>query len=272
MIDALDRPSHFVYINIMLLAIDIGNTDTVVGIFDQDRLVSHFRMSSAPKLTVDEAGLFVSSLFNHHLMAKPTEVSRAAICSVVPRLTVLYERIIKNYFNLAPLIISSSVNLPFEIDYPDPAEIGADRLANAAAGFARLKSALVVVDVSTAITFDIISNDGRYCGGIITPGPQTAGANLAQKAARLFEVRLTKPVRVVGKSTAQAIQSGMYYGTIGLIDNTLEKIFGETGETCPVIGTGGDVEVFAEDSKYISEIIPALTLEGIKIIADCNKS
>ncbi|MCP4567411.1 MAG: type III pantothenate kinase [FCB group bacterium] len=255
----------------MLLTIDIGNTDTVVGIFDENRLVSHFRMSSAPKMTVDEAGLFVSSLFNHHLKAKPTEISRAAVCSVVPRLTVVYEQMIKKYFDTDPLIISAAVKLPFELDYPDPAEIGADRLANAAAGFARYKSALVVVDVGTAITFDIISEDGRYSGGIITPGPQTAGFNLAQKAARLFEVRLTKPDRVVGKSTAEAIQSGMYYGTIGLIDNMLEKIFTETGKSCPVIGTGGDIEVFAGESKYISEVIPSLTLEGIKIIADCNK-
>ena len=254
----------------MLLAIDIGNTDTVVGIFDGERLASSFRVASALNLTVDEAGLFVTSLFNHHLEAEPADVSRMAICSVVPHLTDIYERMAAKYFKVQPLTINSAISLPVEIDYPEPAEIGADRLANAAAGFARFQSALIVVDVGTAITFDIISEGGRYCGGIIAPGPRTAGVNLAHRAARLFEVRCEKPDRIIGKSTAEAIKAGLYYGTIGLIDNILEKIFEDLGGKCPVIGTGGGVDVFATDSKYIDEVIPELTLEGIRIIADHN--
>ena len=254
----------------MLLAIDIGNTDTVVGIFDNGTLANHFRVASALNLTVDEAGLFVSSLFHHHVTADLTEVDRVAICSVVPHLTSIYNRMAKKYFKVEPLIISSDVKLPFAIDYPEPTEIGADRLANAAAGFAKFGCALIVVDVGTATTFDVISDTGDYIGGVIAPGPQTAAANLAKRAARLFEVESEKPERVIGKSTAQAIKAGIHYGTVGLIDNIVDNILNELGQKCKIIATGGAAESYVVDSKHISEYIPTLTLDGIKIIADHN--
>ncbi len=254
----------------MLLTIDIGNTDTVVGIFDGEKLISHFRVSSAPNLTVDEAGLFVSSLFNHHIEAKLSQVKRVSICSVVPRLTGVYEKMAAKYFGVEPFTVSSRVRLPFGIDYIDPTEVGADRLANTAAGFARYKKALIVVDLGTAITFDVVSENGDYLGGIIAPGPQTAGANLSKKAARLFEVRGEKPDRIIGKTTAEAIKSGLYYGAIGLIDNILEKIFESLGFQPVVVATGGEVDIYAADSKYITDVIPTLTLEGIRIITDYN--
>jgi type III pantothenate kinase len=254
----------------MLLAIDIGNTNTVVGIFDGEELVSHFRVTSALNMTVDEAGLFVSSLFDHHIKAELSQVKAVSICSVVPRLTGVYEKMAAKYFGVEPFTVSSKVRLPFEIDYDDPTEIGADRLANTAAGIARYKKALIVVDLGTAITFDVVSENGDYLGGIIAPGPQTAGANLSKKAARLFEVRDEKPNRVIGKTTAEAIKSGLYYGTIGLIDNILEKIFESLGFQPVVVATGGEAETYATDSKYIVEVIPNLTIEGIRIITDYN--
>lgn len=254
----------------MLLAIDIGNTDTVVGVFDGSRLVSHFRVSSDLRMTVDEAGLFVTSLFNRHLEPEAEQVSRIAICSVVPSLTEVYESMARKYFEVEPLTVSAKVKLPISIDYPNPSEIGADRLANAAAGFDRLKKAVIVVDLGTAITFDIVSEKGEYIGGIIAPGTQAAGASLARKAARLFEVRVEKPDRVIGKSTAEALKSGFYYGAVGVIDHILERIFDEIGQKTAVLGTGGEAEVYCKDSKYVKEVVPTLTLDGIRLIADLN--
>jgi type III pantothenate kinase len=266
----LDSVAAIGYINRMLLAIDIGNTDTVIGVFKEKDLTAHFRVGSNHALTSDEAGLAVTSLLKHHLADSADKVNRVAICSVVPRLTGIYERMIRGYFDMEPLTISTRVKLPFRIDYADPREVGCDRLANAAAGYARYKSALVVVDIGTATTFDVIAESGDYLGGIIAPGPQTAGANLAQKAARLFEVRIEKPTRVIGKTTAEAIKSGLFYGTIGLIDNILERIFEEFDGRVPVIATGGEAETYTSDCKYITAVVPTLTLEGIKLIADFN--
>ncbi len=258
------------YIAPMLLAVDIGNTNTVVGIFNGERLVSHFRVTSSSNLTVDEAGLFIISLFNHHAETSIDKIKTVAICSVVPRLTDVYEKMASKYFQVNPFTISSRVKLPFKIDYHDPTEVGADRLANAAAGFARLQEAFIVVDLGTAVTFDVVSKKGDYMGGVITPGPQTAGINLARKAARLFEVRNEKPEHIIGKTTAEALKSGLFYGTIGMIDNILEKIFQSLGHNVIVIATGGEADLFAVESRYISEVIPTLTLDGIRIIAEYN--
>jgi type III pantothenate kinase len=255
----------------MLLAIDIGNTDTVVGVFDGDKLVSHFRVSSELRLTVDEAGLFVSSLFNHHLDAEAGQVTQMAICSVVPNLTEVYEKMARKYFNVEPLTVGPNIKLPITIDYPNPSEIGADRLANAAAGYNRLKKAVIVVDLGTAITFDVVSDKGEYIGGIIAPGTQAAGASLARKAARLFEVRVEKPDRIIGKSTAEALKSGFYYGAVGIIDHILELIFDELGHKTAVLGTGGEAVIYCGESKYVTEVIPTLTLEGIRLIAELNR-
>jgi type III pantothenate kinase len=254
----------------MLLAIDIGNTNTVVGVFNGDSLISHFRVSSRPQLTTDEAGLFVASLFSRHIEAAADQVSDIAICSVVPPLTAVYRAMAQKYFMVDPVVISADLQLPVNIDYPEPSEIGADRLANAAAGYDRLKTALIVVDLGTAITFDIVSNEGDYLGGVIAPGTQVSGGNLAQKAARLFEVGVEKPTRIIGKSTAMAIQSGLYYGTLGVIDHILERIFDELGQKTEVLATGGEAEIYCQDSKYVTEVVPTLTLEGIRLIADLN--
>lgn len=262
----------FTYIAAMLLVIDIGNTNTVVGVFDGDKLLANFRVASNINMTSDEAGLFVSSLFNHHIEAEAGNVHRVAICSVVPHLTNVYEKMSRKYFKVEPLTVSAHIKLPIGIKYPNPEEIGADRLANAAAGYARVKKSTIIVDMGTAITFDVVSEKGEYIGGIIAPGTLAAGANLARKAARLFEVRSEKPNRIIGQSTAEALKSGLYYGTLGVIDHILESIFTELGHEVIVLATGGDAPTYCGDSKYVKEILPSLTLEGIRLIADCNIS
>jgi type III pantothenate kinase len=255
----------------MLIAIDIGNTNTVVGVFDGDTLVSHFRVTSQARMTVDEAGLFITSLFNRHIEAGARSVSDVAVCSVVPTLTGVYEQMTREYFEVEPIVVSARSKLPIGIDYPEPSEIGADRLANAAAGYHRIGKALVVVDLGTAINFDVVSDKGAYIGGVIAPGTQAAGSNLARKAAQLFEVRSEKPNRVIGKSTAEALKSGLFYGTVGVIDDILERIFAELGGQTAVIGTGGDAEIYCRESKFVGEVVPTLTLEGIRLIADLNR-
>lgn len=267
----LDRTADIAYIPLMLLAIDIGNTDTVVGIFTGEKLATHFRVASALNMTVDQAGLFILSLFNHHIDAQPSQVAQVAICSVVPSLTGVYEEMARKYFHVEPLAISSRLKLPFQIDYIDPAEVGADRLANAAAGYARHKKAVVVVDLGTAITFDVIAENGDYMGGVIAPGPKTAGVNLAQKAARLFEVRIEKPYRVIGKSTAEAIKAGLFHGTEGAITQILGLIFTELGRKTVVIATGGEAATYCSNLDCVDEIVPTLTLEGIRLIAEYNR-
>jgi len=255
----------------MLIAIDIGNTNTVVGIFDGETLLSHFRVTSQTQMTVDEAGLFVTSLFNRHVKADVGRVSRVAVCSVVPTLTVVYEQMARKYFEVDPIVVSAGCKLPIGIDYPEPSEIGADRLANASAAYHRIGKSLVVVDLGTAINFDVVSDKGAYIGGVIAPGTQTAGASLAKKAARLFEVRSEKPTRTIGKSTAEALKSGLFYGTVGVIDQILDRIFAELGGPTEVIGTGGQAEIYCEESKYVGDVVPTLTLEGIQLIADLNR-
>ncbi len=268
---ALDPRRGIAYIPGMLIAIDIGNTNTVVGVFDGDTLLSHFRVTSQTQMTVDEAGLFVTSLLDRNIAADAGRVSNVAVCSVVPSLTGVYEQMSRKYFKIEPIVVSAESKLPIDIDYPEPSEIGADRLANAAAGYHRVGKALVVVDLGTAINFDVVSSKGAYIGGVIAPGTQTAGAGLAKKAARLFEVRSEKPKSAVGKSTAEAIKSGLFYGTVGVIDHILERIFSELGGPTTVIGTGGEAEIYGKESKYVGEIVPTLTLEGIRLIAGLNR-
>lgn len=266
----LDLPTDASYIPTMLLAIDIGNTDSVIGVFDNGQLLRNFRVASAINLTVDEAGLFVSSLFRHHIKVDPQKVDRVAICSVVPHLTDIYERMAASYFDASVLTISDHIKLPFQVKIDKPGEIGADRLANAAAGFDICKKSCIIVDIGTATTFDVVSDTGDYIGGVIAPGPQTAGANLAEKAARLFEVRIEKPDRVIGTNTAGALKSGLFYGTIGMTDYLIEKIKTEMAGDPDIIGTGGYAARFAEVSRFVQKIVPTLTLEGIRIISDHN--
>lgn len=256
------------YISEMLLAIDIGNTSTAIGIFDGKDLIADFRIASAGNLTTDEAGLFVTSLFNHHIKPDVAKINRVTLCSVVPRLTDVYSKMSEKYLRCNPLVISAALKLPIKIDYPKPREIGADRLANSVAGYDRYPEAQIIVDLGTATTFDVVSGEGAYIGGVIAPGPITAGANLAQKAARLFEVRPQKPKSPVGKSTAEAIRSGLYWGTIGQIDYIIDRIFEVLGGKVRVLATGGEADIFTADSRYLDEYIPTLTIEGIRLITD----
>jgi type III pantothenate kinase len=254
----------------MLLAIDIGNTNTVVGAYDNGRLIDHFRVASNRDLTVDECGFFVTGLLEK-MRIEPAQVDRVIIASVVPRLTPVFEKMFQKYLSVTPLIVSSDTKLPIEIGYDDPKAVGADRIANAVAAYTSFGGPIIVVDYGTAITFDVITAEGVYLGGVIAPGPETGGVELARKAARLFEVVIEKPERVIGRSTAESIKSGLFHGTIGQVDTIIQLIHDELGYPARVIATGGLANDFVEYSRFIESSNPTLTLEGLKMIADFQR-
>ena len=255
----------------MLLAIDIGNTNIVIGLFDGERLKDFFRLASRDNFTADEAGLLISQwLLNMHCQNE--EIESTIICSVVPPLTTTFENVAKSYLGCIPTVVSYRLDLPISIEIDQPEQVGADRIANAVAGFQKFSGPLIVVDFGTATTFDIVNAEGAYIGGVIIPGPETSLAQLAKKASRLFEVRIEPPDSVVGKSTAGALKSGLFYGTVGQVDFIIEKIIEETGfKNCTVVATGGLAKGIENFSKHISFIEPTLTLVGLRLIDEMNR-
>jgi len=251
----------------VLLAIDIGNTDTVVGVFDGEKLKNSFRVASKLNFTVDESGFLVTGLLERMGIASD-DIDRVVMASVVPGLTPIFERMCSKYVGCDPLVVSSKVKLPIKLGYDDPREMGADRIADAVAAFVKFGGPVILVDYGTATTFNVVTAEGVYVGGVIAPGIKTAGAGLAEKAARLFEVRIEKPDRIIGKTTAESIKSGMFYGTIGQVDAILDLIMQEMGQKPKIIATGGLSSEFAPHSKYIEQVFPELTLEGLRIIAN----
>ncbi|MCX6827378.1 MAG: type III pantothenate kinase [candidate division Zixibacteria bacterium] len=251
----------------MLMAIDIGNTNTVVGVFDGIRLINHFRVASNHSFTIDECGFIITGLLER-LNIDKDKIDQVAVASVVPSLTPIFEKMLNRYFQITPLIISSKLKLPIKIVYHDPTAVGADRIANAVAGFSRVNGAVIIVDFGTSTNFDVVTDNGSFVGGVIAPGPRTSGLELARKAARLFEVRLEKPERVIGRSTAESIKSGLFYGAIGQVDLIVQLILDELGFSAKVIATGGLAEDFAPHSRFIESIYPTLTLDGLRLITD----
>ncbi|MCP4686160.1 MAG: type III pantothenate kinase [bacterium] len=254
----------------MLLAIDIGNTHTVVGVYKKAVLKDHFRVASQERLTSDEAGFFITGLLQR-MNIENEEIEDVVIGSVVPGLTPVFEETARKYFGCIPIIVSASIKLPVKIDINRPDEAGADRIANAVAAFTRFGGPVIVVDFGTAVNFDIVDAEGSYIGGVLLPGPKTSMIELAKRAARLFEIRIEKPDSVVGRSTAGALKSGLFYGTVGQVDFIIDKIIEETGfEKTRIIATGGLAGGIEKASRHIRLIEPTLTLEGLRLIAEYN--
>jgi len=254
----------------MLLAFDIGNTNIVVGLFENKKLLNSFRFSTRPATTADETALLISGWLkeNQH---KSENIKSIIISSVVPSLTNTFEQLSEKHFNCPPVIVSANLKLPIKIKIDQPEQVGADRIANAAAGFKKFGGELIVVDFGTATNFDVVDVKGNYIGGVLIPGPETSMSELARKAARLYEVPFAPPPRVVGRSTTEALMSGLFYGTVGQVDNIIDRILSETKFSKPnVIATGGLAERVAKHSRHIKKIVPNLTLEGLQIISELN--
>ncbi len=255
----------------MLLAIDIGNTNITLGVFRKKKLLQSWRLATLAGGTADEYGIKVMDIL-HYSRIESARITGVAVASVVPVLTDVFKELTQKYFKRKPFVIGEMGTIKMKNLYDDPREVGADRIVNASAAFRRFGGPCVVVDFGTATTFDCITQRGEYAGGLIVPGPNLAAQSLALHTAKLPKVNITRPGRLIGKTTSGSIQSGLYYGYIALVDGLIEKIKKELGSGTKVIATGGLASLIAPDSKTIDKnrIIPDLTLEGICLIYEDN--
>lgn len=253
----------------MLLVIDVGNTNTVLGIFDDNRLVEHWRLTSSRSRTTDEYGILLKTLFDMSEV-KMQDIRGCIIACVVPPMLGIYEQMVQRYFKLQPLLIGPGVRTGMPILYENPREVGADRIVNAVAAYEIFQGACIVVDFGTAITFDAISDKGEYMGGSICPGIAISADALYTRASRLPRVEMKLPERVVGRNTVSSIQSGLVFGYTSLVDGMVRRIVEEFGGPMRVIATGGLAKVIADSSDTIELVDEDLTLTGLRILYERN--
>ena len=249
----------------MILAIDIGNTHTVVGAHDGNRWFGVWRLSSSARRTPDEVWHLLKSFLSDAGIAPP-QVAGIAIASVVPDLTSMYEQIASKYLQRTPLLISGLLSLGIRIHYNDPTAVGADRLCNAIAGFAAYGGPLIIIDFGTATTFDVIAENGDYLGGVIMLGIESEAAELHRRAAMLPKIDLHFPKTIIGKETTASMQSGVLYGTADAVEGMVKRIRNELGRDVRAIATGGLSGLIAPSCPSIEKCEPLLVLDGIRLI------
>lgn len=258
----------------MLLAIDIGNTNTVMGLYPLGSKSSTplhtWRLETKKERTADEWGVFLKELFQFQKCSLD-EVRGIVISNVVPPMQRAITDMCTRYLKINPLVVGPQIKIDLPIETDNPSEVGADRIVNAVAAFHQFKTHLIVVDFGTATTFDYISDQGEYRGGLIVPGIGISAEALFQKAAQLPRIEIIKPKQVIGKNTVECMQSGIYYGYIGMVDSVVERMEKEIGHRAKVIGTGGHCKLIAQDSQKIEVTNEFLTLEGLKLIYDWNQ-
>lgn len=254
----------------MLLAIDIGNTNIVLGLFRERELVHHWRVGTRRDETSDEYGILLKNLFE--VVGVPrSAVSGMIIASVVPPLQPVFEELARDYFQVAPVVVGPGIRTGMPVLYDNPREVGADRIVNAVAAYETYGGPAIVVDFGTATTFDAVSAKGEYLGGVIAPGIGISAEALFERAAKLPRVEILRPKGIIAKNTVGSMQVGLFYGYIGLVDGIVRRMIKEMEREPVVVGTGGLAHLILAESETVQQIDPLLSLKGLQILFDRNR-
>lgn len=260
----------------VLLVIDVGNTNVSLGVYDYDdqghgTLSQHWRVSTHREQTSDELVISLSALFSSE-GRDTSEITDVILSSVVPPVVPIWERVSSKLFGQPPQIVGPGMRTGMPVRYENPHEVGADRIVNAVAAYELFGGPIIAVDFGTATTFDCISERGEYLGGVITPGIHISMEALFERASKLHRVEIARPKSVIGRTTTGALQSGLLYGYSGLVDSMIGRIREELGADARVVATGGLARRIAEESKAIEQVVPFLTLDGLRILFEKNRS
>jgi type III pantothenate kinase len=256
----------------VLLAIDVGNTETMLGVFDGELLAWHWRMATRPERTADELALLFGGFLEQQGLSFSRQISGVALASVVPDQTQALREMVRNYFHFPPVVVEPGIKTGISVATDNPKEVGADRVVNALAAFTRYGGPCIVVDFGTATTYDAVSAEGQYLGGAIAPGIQVSAAGLFSATARLTRVEVRAPRSAVGKNTVESLQSGLVFGTAAEVDGMVERIRSELGGDPVVVATGGLAGAVVTECRSIQHHDPWLTLEGLRLIYEKNTS